>query len=123
MAMLAAALLTACCPVWFLHDDDTAALAHRGEVPAGPIVFRCTTEGPVESVHLTGDFLGWEPAGLAMEDPDGDGTYEVTHTLPAGEYQYKFVINGEHWVADPDNQERIDDGMGGDNSLLFVVAE
>ena len=40
--------------------------------------------------------------------------------LPAGRYQYKFVIDRVNWKPDPNNPQRVDDGYGGFNSLLIV---
>ena len=63
----------------------------------------------------TGSFLVGE-----MRDPDGDGIWERVEPLPAGRYQYKFVIDRVNWKFDPNNPQRVDDGFGGFNSLLIV---
>ena len=63
----------------------------------------------------TGSFLVGE-----MRDPDGDGIWERIEALPAGRYQYKFVIDRVNWKPDPNNPQRVDDGFGGFNSLLIV---
>jgi len=63
----------------------------------------------------TGSFLVGE-----MKDEDGDGIWTRTEKLPAGRYQYKFVIDRVNWKQDPNNPSRIDDGYGGFNSLLDV---
>ncbi|WP_400190427.1 alpha-amylase family glycosyl hydrolase [Hymenobacter sp. B81] len=54
-------------------------------------------------VHVAGSFQSeagfpadWNPATTALTDPDNDGIYEVTVTVPAGTYLYKFV-NGNGW--------------------------
>ena len=63
----------------------------------------------------TGTFLVGE-----MKDEDGDGIWTRTEKLPAGRYQYKFVIDRVNWKQDPNNPSRINDGYGGFNSLLDV---
>jgi hypothetical protein len=40
-----------------------------------------------------------------MEGPDAEGFYTTTMKLPAGRYEYKFVVNGEQWKSDPGNLE------------------
>ena len=54
------------------------------------------------SVHLAGDFNDWNmnATPLTMDD---DGTWSVVVDLGPGECEYKFVINGSEWIADPDN--------------------
>ena len=53
-------------------------------------------------VHLAGGFgaygyANWSPSGIAMTDPDGNGVYTVTLSLPVGQsFEYKF-INGNDW--------------------------
>lgn len=57
-------------------------------------------------VHIAGDFQAaagypgnWNPSTAELLDPDGDGIYELTVSLPAGSYQYKY-INGNAWGTD-----------------------
>ncbi|MBI1315876.1 T9SS type A sorting domain-containing protein [bacterium] len=59
-----------------------------------------------DGVHIAGNFQAaagypsdWDPASAEMLDPDMDGIYELTVTLPNGTYQYKFV-NGDAWGTD-----------------------
>ncbi len=56
----------------------------------------------------------------SMKDDDGDGIWTITQKLPAGRYQYKFVIDQVNWKEDPNNPNRTNDGFGGFNSLLDV---
>jgi len=74
------------------------------------------------TVHLAGEFNGWDPAALAMTDEDGNGIWEVVLDLQAGRtWQYKFVVDGgSSWEPDPHNPEKTDDGHGGFNSVLSV---
>ena len=46
-----------------------------------------------------------------------DGAWTGTHAFTAGTYQYKFIVDGTQWIADPDNPNSVDDGFGGKNSL------
>lgn len=57
-------------------------------------------------VHIAGSFqsiagLGsdWNPGSTLVQDLDGDKIYEISVSLPAGTYQYKF-INGNAWGMD-----------------------
>jgi hypothetical protein len=72
---------------------------------------------PVEAVYLAGSFNNWKPDGLKMDGPDSEGYYTAELRLPAGQYEYKYVVNGRAWRADPGNREFA--GFYG-NSVLVV---
>ena len=50
----------------------------------------------------------------------GDGVWSIIKSLAPGRYEYKFVVDRNSWVKDPNALETIDDGYGGDNSVLIV---
>lgn len=86
----------------------------------GQTTFAFTPNAGAVSVKLAGTMNGWK-VDLApeLEDPDGDGTFELTTKLSPGTYQYKFVVDGQ-WHQDPSNPASVDDGYGGQNSVLLV---
>ena len=49
-----------------------------------------------------------------------DGIWSIVKNLSAGRYEYKFVIDRNSWVVDPNALETVDDGYGGKNSVLIV---
>jgi len=82
---------------------------------------RFVLEAPhATSVWLAADFNEWSPEGFAMEKSPA-GTWEITVPLRKGKaYAYNFIIDGEHWVADPSSPARLDDGFGGSSSSLSL---
>ncbi|HJL05628.1 MAG TPA: alpha-amylase family glycosyl hydrolase [Polyangiaceae bacterium LLY-WYZ-15_(1-7)] len=81
------------------------------------------------SVWVSGTFLAdaggaWPatPAEGALEMvEEEDGVWSVTHLVePIRQHQYKFIVDGTDWIADPSNEQTIDDGFGGVNSVLDV---
>jgi 1,4-alpha-glucan branching enzyme len=64
-------------------------------------------------VYLAGDFNDWghNRDGLVfdpqfvMHGPDGDGVWHAEVELQPGRHLYQFVIDGDHWVADPNGDE------------------
>jgi 1,4-alpha-glucan branching enzyme len=64
-------------------------------------------------VYLAGDFNDWahNREGLvfdphfAMHGPDGDGVWRAEVELKPGQHVYQFVIDGDHWIADPNDDE------------------
>lgn len=99
-------------------------------VPGG-ILFQY--EAPsARQVNLAGDF----PDNQWLKDGDKtdlmyddgthgdliarDGIWSLVKNLTIGRYQYKFVIDRNTWVEDPNAPETTDDGYGGKNSVLIV---
>ncbi len=75
-----------------------------------------------KQVLLSGNFNNWgadDKSAEVMGDPDGDGVFEVEIELAPGTYQYKFIVDG-NWMTDPKNPKQVDDGYGGQNSVVTV---
>lgn len=78
-----------------------------------------TTEG-VKVVTIAGTFNGWDKKATPLT-PTGDGkTWTVTLSLKPGRYQYKFVLEDNKWVTDP-NAPAMSDGNGNTNSILLLA--
>ncbi len=96
------------------HLTALAALA-LAVLPATPdaavrvdqdeVIFTLQAPG-AKDVYLVGDFNQWNPTVEPM-DRDGD-RFEIGLFLVAGNYRYKFVVDGET-IADPDNPGRSPD--------------
>ncbi len=71
-----------------------------------------------KSVALAGSFNNWSTDSDLMVK-DESGYWIIEKKLEHGEYQYKYVVDG-NWVADPMNNETTDDGFGGVNSVVSV---
>lgn len=71
-------------------------------------------------VYLAGDFNKWDPTGKEMLDKEGKGVYTATLTLSAGDYQYKFVIDGT-WCADPECVDWVQNEHGTLNSVKRIT--
>jgi Glycogen recognition site of AMP-activated protein kinase len=70
------------------------------------------------TVRLAGSFSNWQSQyDLHQTSP---GIWTITLPLPRGVYDYAFVIDGQHWVADPYAQA-VDDGFGGTNSRIAIL--
>jgi serine protease AprX len=73
-----------------------------------------------EEISLAGSFNHWANDVLLME-PVKNGFWKIEiPMLPAGKYQYKFLIDHKHWMEDVDNPYREPDGFNGFNSILVV---
>ena len=61
-----------------------------------------------------------EKSGKNGDKISNDGVWSIVKSLSAGRYEYKFVVDRNSWVQDPNAFETIDDGYGGKNSVLIV---
>ncbi len=138
-ALVFAVLAIACRPPGYGKGDDTdpnpATDAPPAETDApatsdGPAALTCNKgfrldgHSTASTVWLTGSFVAWggDPAHGAIEFVLGvDGAWTVTHDFPAGQHQYKFILDGNNWINDPTNPDQIDDGFGGTNSVFTCV--
>jgi hypothetical protein len=130
-------LLVACRPPgWDKHDPPDASAAPIDasttidaalDTPAAATcdhAFRLDGHATATSVWLTGDFVSWAPSvqAGAIEFVQGvDSAWTGAYAFAAGTHQYKFIVDGTTWIPDPTNQNQIDDGFGGKNSLYTCV--
>ena len=76
--------------------------------------------GQVHSVSMVANFNGWDERADPMS-PAADGGWQIRVAVVPGTYEYKFVINGEHWIKDPSQTESVEDGYWGENSIARVT--
>lgn len=71
-------------------------------------------------VVLAGDFNGWNDRTHRLRKC-ADGLWRIKIPRPsAGDYAYKFCVDGSKWVEDPTHGFKATDGFGGLNSILTV---
>ena len=69
----------------------------RYRPPAGDV----DQPAELKAVHLGGTFNEWNMVSHRLAGPNAEGFYTTELTLPAGRYEYKYVLNGDKWKADP----------------------
>ncbi len=70
------------------------------------------------SVCLSGSFNGWSPDSHCMSREKD--IWLVVVRLPAGRYEYGFIVDGGVWQTDPGSTLSEDTGFGKMNSVLIV---
>lgn len=70
------------------------------------------------SVAVAGTFNTWNPSASALRRGP-DGVWSVSLTLAPGQYEYRFVVDGE-WISDPAASETAPNPFGGVNSVILV---
>ena len=95
-------------------------LSRPAPTPATPVTVRFVLYAPdAQQVGLAGTFNQWDAAATPLLRTGTPGVWAATLTLPAGQHQYAFVVDGARWVADP-AAPAVDDGFGRRNSLLSL---
>ncbi len=72
----------------------------------------------IDEVYVAGPFNNWSTSEDPMNGPDERGVFTLPLRVPTGALPYKFVVNGNRWVPDPDNPRN--DGSQYGNSLLIL---
>ncbi|MBC8366032.1 isoamylase early set domain-containing protein [bacterium] len=70
------------------------------------------------AVYLDSDFNNWDPKADRMREDRG--RFRKTLALHSGDYQYKFLVDGE-WHYDPAATTQIPNEFGPLNSVVHVT--
>ena len=81
------------------------------------VVFSYDLSPQAEQAYLAGDFNGWDPHADPMVKKAG--IFSITRNLAPGEYQYKFVVDGQ-WCVDPAAASQVPNDAGSMNSVIRV---
>ncbi len=79
-------------------DDDTEPVIEDVRDCTSTITH--TPSGSPSTIAVAGEWNGFDASTDLIADTDNDGTWEFDIELSAGEYAYKFVVDGE-WEGDP----------------------
>ena len=75
-------------------------------------------EPNAEEVYLVGDFTDWQQSPILLKR-QGDGIWKTTVPLQPGNYQYRFLVDGE-WRDDAKCSSRAPNPFGGQNCVRTV---
>jgi 1,4-alpha-glucan branching enzyme len=72
-----------------------------------------------ETVHLVGDFNGWNRKSHPMVRSIDDDCWKITLELDQGQaYQFRYLVNDNGWLNDWNADRYATNPFGGDNSVL-----
>lgn len=86
--------------------------------PARKAITFTLNDTPGHVVKLAGTFNDWQPV-RELSDKNGDGVYRCRLMLEPGEYQYKFLVDGQ-WRSDCENPNFVVNEFGSFNSVIIV---
>ena len=78
------------------------------------------SELEVESITVVGSFNEWDRSANDFS-PTKKGVYKTTvEVAPNQEVQFRYLINGKHWINDWDADYYIPNALGHDNCVIIV---
>ncbi|HLT53092.1 MAG TPA: glycogen-binding domain-containing protein, partial [Flavobacteriaceae bacterium] len=83
----------------------------------GNTYFKLQGYTDAKEVILTGSFIRWDEQRFKMHKTD-DG-WEIMLQINPGEYEYKFIVDG-NWMEDPQNPSKRRNEFDGYNSVINV---
>lgn len=81
------------------------------------VTLRLVREG-ASVAAVAGSFNDWQPDRTALQR-HAEGWWEAELTLLPGDYEYRFVVDGE-WIDDPLATRHVPNPFGGENAVLHV---
>ncbi len=110
--LTAALAIAAALAIWLLPARPVAA-------PSVVTVRFVLVAPDAHEVSLAGTFNQWDAHATQLVRTGTTGVWTATLTLPVGQHQYAFVVDGQRWVPDP-GAPAVDDGFGRRNSVLTL---
>ena len=84
------------------------------------VTFKYPNEEKAESAVLAGEFNGWALDATPMKKLK-NGSFSVTVSLKSGHsYRFRYVLDGNIWVNDPEADSYAANEYGEDNSVVAV---
>jgi enterochelin esterase-like enzyme len=82
------------------------------------VQFQLKARKNTEKIFLAGSFNEWNPDACPMLKNADSLMWTVSVPLKPGLHQYKFILDDKDWITDPENNNKIDNGIGGFNSII-----
>lgn len=81
------------------------------------VTFVLGSQPNADHVHVAGDFNGWQ-ADTPMKRQK-DGSWRATVELePGRDYQFRYLVDGNHWVNDEAADAYVANPFGADNCVV-----
>ncbi|NIM19164.1 MAG: glycoside hydrolase family 13 [Candidatus Latescibacteria bacterium] len=103
----------------YADPQRTSPKKAKGARSENDTVFVCGLKPTAKEVYLVGDFNDWDPQSDRMVKKKG--VFQKTKRLAPGEYQYKFLVDGE-WHSDPSAPRQVPNEFGTTNSVIRIEA-
>ncbi|MFN8528933.1 MAG: isoamylase early set domain-containing protein [Anaerolineae bacterium] len=89
--------------------------------PVCKVTFSLPASVQGDTVHLVGDFNGWDEQTTPMKRQK-DGSFNITLDLEKGkEYQFRYLVNATDWHNDWEADKYVPNPFSGDNSVVVTT--
>jgi 1,4-alpha-glucan branching enzyme len=92
-------------------------LSSKKANPDNSSVFVCKLNPDAKEVYLAGEFNDWDTRADRMVKRKGE--FRKTLRLAPGEYQYRFIVDGQ-WHSHPSAAAEVPNEFGTTNSIIRV---
>lgn len=127
-AMTVSAMLAVICVASILYlKAGIGEHLHRTQLQSGQnqglVPVKLSLRLPeARSVAVAGSFNDWHPKECPMRKGERETWTAIIH-LPAGRYEYAFIVDGQRIIPDPGASIHQDDGFGNQNAVLIVGSQ
>jgi 1,4-alpha-glucan branching enzyme len=91
----------------------------QAEGPA-QVSFELTADVQGQSICVLGTFNDWQSCHVMRRRDDGVWQCEVE--LQPGQYEYRFLVDGERWINDPQADGYTPNPYGEHNCIIMIEA-
>jgi hypothetical protein len=102
-----------------VFTDQRMQLADSVKSHSIPVSFHLNLAG-ARTVAVIGSFNDWQAQGYEMQPTEEQQNWVLDLQLPAGRYEYAFLVDGQRIVPDPRARFYQDDGFGNQNGVLII---
>ncbi|MBQ2382636.1 MAG: type I pullulanase, partial [Oscillospiraceae bacterium] len=100
---------------WVNGPSNKPAKCAPPKISGNTVTF--TYEGSGTNVYVAGSMNGWSSSANKMTK--SGSVFTCSMELPAGQYEYKFVVDS-NWINDPANPQTVSDGSGNTNNYIVM---
>ncbi|WP_426291913.1 isoamylase early set domain-containing protein [Dyadobacter endophyticus] len=90
-------------------------------------VYKVTFTVPAEAaseakkVALVGEFNGWNPEEAIALKKQKDGSFKASLELGAGEYQFRYILDGDKWENDWEADKYVPAGVDATENSVVIL--
>jgi 1,4-alpha-glucan branching enzyme len=87
------------------------------------VTFTVPAEAAADSkkVALVGEFNDWNPEQAIALKKQKDGSFKASLELAAGEYQFRYILDGEKWENDWEADKYVPAGVEATENSVVVL--